>query len=266
MNAAVMQRDVVASLLSPDAADPVGLRVPAGASSVARFAVHRNTFVATLVDALADGFPVTQAIVGTEFFRAMARARIHADPPRSPLLMDYARKFPRFIATYAAAGNVPWLAAVARIEALRIESFHAEDALAVDVSGFMELAGEPQRLARTTIGLHPAARWLRSRHAAYSLWAAHQGLQDMATAELGGIDTALGEDVLVARPALELIVARLPPGALEFLEALAAGCSVAAAFAEAQQGDARTDPATIFSALIRHGLAVTLQTSEGEQT
>ena len=35
-----------------------------------RFAVYRNNVMASLVDALADTFVVTQELVGPEFFRA----------------------------------------------------------------------------------------------------------------------------------------------------------------------------------------------------
>ena len=68
----VAQRDFAAALLDPALPCPAGLCVPAGADLARRFDVHRNNVVASLVEALADSFPVVLALVGEDFFRATA--------------------------------------------------------------------------------------------------------------------------------------------------------------------------------------------------
>src|SRR5919108_3746086 len=86
-----------------DAVRDASLRVPlpvAGAArqtSDRRFAVYRNNVVASLTSALAERFPVVQRLVGEEFFRAMARAYVTQEPPRSPVLLHYGATFPAFV-------------------------------------------------------------------------------------------------------------------------------------------------------------------------
>ena len=60
------------ALLDPARPCPPGLRTWNGSDPARRLAVYRNNVVSSLIDALADTFPVVQRLVGTEFFRAMA--------------------------------------------------------------------------------------------------------------------------------------------------------------------------------------------------
>ena len=58
----------------------------------------------------------------------MARFHVRATPPTSPLLFEYGRDFPDFIARYEHARAMPWLADVARIERAWLDAYHAADA------------------------------------------------------------------------------------------------------------------------------------------
>ncbi|MEZ0470246.1 putative DNA-binding domain-containing protein [Luteimonas salinilitoris] len=244
-----------AALLRPDLDVPAGVETRDRRRAERRFAVHRNNVVVSLVDTLAESFPVTQALVGPGFFRAMARERVLAAPPQSPVLTDYAIGFPDFIARFPPAAAVPYLTDVARIEALRIRAYHAADAAPVPDTAYRELFDAPERLAATRAALHPACCWFRARHAAYSIWRAHQGLQDMAEASLADIDVARTEDVLIARPAFDVTVTALPGGAVAWLDALRGGQSFAAAFGSAHAAvGAEVDDGALFAVLIRHGL------------
>ena len=95
-----VQSSLAAALRAPALPVAGGDFAHGGGEAERRMAVHRNTFIVSLVDALADAFPVSQALVGEPFFRAMARERVLADPPRSPVLTDYARGMPDFIAVW----------------------------------------------------------------------------------------------------------------------------------------------------------------------
>ncbi|WP_219339684.1 HvfC/BufC family peptide modification chaperone [Luteimonas salinisoli] len=250
------QQAFAAALLRPgrEVPDAIGIRDRYRAAH--RLAVHRNNFVAGLVAALAESFPVTLALVGADFFRAMARERVLSAPPTGPVLTDYASGFPAFIAAFPPAAAVPCLADVARIEALRIRAYHAADAVPVPGAAYRELLQAPERLAATRARLHPACCWFGARHAAYSIWCAHQGLPDMGRACLAGIDQARAEDVLIARPAFDIDVARLPGGAVAWLDALGGGHTFAAALGAAHAAGADVDAGALFAILIRHGLVV----------
>lgn len=263
MIAMASQHDFAVALLAPGAGAPAGLMAGRGPMDARhRFAVHRNNFVVSLIDALAEAFPVTLALVGTDFFRAMARERVFAEPPRSPVLVDYADGFPDFIARFAPAAAVPYLADVARIEALCIRAYHAADASPVPEATYRALAAAPGQLASSRVELHPACHWLSSRHAAYSIWQAHQGLVDISDAELGGIDVDLPQDVLITRPAFEVGVSPLAGGAIVFLDALRRGQPLGKAFAAAHASCESVDDDALFALLIGHGLLAGIHSTD----
>lgn len=264
MTAAVYQPGFAAALRDPARPAVASLRGGTLPDRARRFAVHRNNFVASLVDALAAGFPVTQALVGEDFFRAMARERVLQQPPRSPVLIDYVEGFADFIADFGPAATVPYLADVARVEALRVRAFHAADARPLPETAYRELAASPAALANTRLSIHPSCHWMRSRHAAYSIWRAHQG-PDPAGA-LGDVDVDRPEDVLVTRAVFDVAVVALPRGAYEFLEAVRAGLTLATAFHAADAFGAGVDCGELFSLLIRHGLVVSAHMQPGDLT
>ena len=271
---AASQQAFAAALLLPALRVPAGLRAGGRPDSERgdaerRFAVHRNNFVVTLVDALAESFPVTRALVGPEFFRAMTRERVLSAPPRSPVLVDYAVDFPDFIAHFQPSASVPYLADVARIEASRIRAYHAADAAALPDAAYRELFAAPERLASARLRLHPACHWFHSRYAVYSIWRAHQGMQDLSEATLENVDVERPEDVLIARPAFDVITTGLPAGALTLLDALRNGQPLALALQEAHASsgslaDSTVDDSALLAVLIRHGLAIGFDPCHGE--
>lgn len=256
MSATALQPQLARSLQLPGSPPPSGLQAPAGVDLAQRWAVHRNTFLSSLVDAHAAAYPVTAALVGRDCFHGMARARVLADPPRSPVLTEYVQEFPGFVASWPATRGLPYLAEVSGIEALCVRAHHAADADAMNATDYQQLRATPQSLARLMPRLHPAAFWLDSRHAACSLWQAHQGVPDPADADLRHIDTGLAEDVLVTRPQFVVRVVLLPIGGIALLDALQGGRSLGEAFAFALACEPRADLARLFSLLIDHGLLV----------
>lgn len=213
-----------AALLTDVAACPPGLATWNGSDPGRRFAVYRNNVIVGLIDALADTFPVTQALVGEDFFRAMARLFARAQPPRSPVLAWYGDGFPDFIAAFPPAGGLPYLADVARLERLRVECYHAADATPLPRAQIAGLLADAAALPRARFGLHPALRVLRSAHPVVALWAAHR--PEAAAGALGGIDLAAGEAALLLRPALDVEIVRVEPDAAVFIDQLRQGCGL----------------------------------------
>ena len=107
---------------------PDGLCSANGADPASRFAVYRNNVQSSLINALADSYPVVMQLVGVEFFRAMAAIFVQTQPPHSPLMSCYGEGFVDFIAGFEPAASVPYLADVARLEGLRTRAYHAADA------------------------------------------------------------------------------------------------------------------------------------------
>ena len=258
MSDAQFQHALASFLLRADGSDCVTLPVELAAIAPTRLAVHRNTFVSTLVDMLAQTFPVTRALVGAEFFRDMARDCVLADPPRCPDLVPYALAFPLFVAGYSPVAATPFIPETAMLEAMRLRAFHAADAQALDPAAFRSLLDDPLRIGQTRVALHPSAQWLRARYAAHALWSAHDTADDIQSVDLAGLDLHAAQHVLVCRHGFELQVVALPAGAADFLDALAGGATFADAFARAIAADSRTEPTALFALLLQHGLAVAL--------
>ncbi|MBB5206564.1 hypothetical protein HNQ52_000080 [Chiayiivirga flava] len=237
------------SLAAP--AVPPSLRATRGLAR--RFDVYRNNSVATRVQALAASFPVTRALVGEAFFRAMAAARVREDPPRSPVLVEYGEGFAEFIATFAPAATVLYLADVARLEQARVRAFHAADAVPVPQAALAALLADPARLGATRVNLHPACTWLRSRHAVHAIWLAHH----TATCDLRGRSIDMPQQVLVARPDLRVEVEPIDAAIADALDALHAGATLL----QATAGLADATLVALFTLIVRYGLIVSLSSS-----
>lgn len=215
-----------AALLDPDRAVPDVVAGPRGKAATRRYGVYRNNVTVSLIDALAAVYPATQRITGPDFFRAMARFHARATPPTSPLLFEYGRALPDFIAGYEHARRMPWLADVARLERAWLDAYHAADAEPLAPAVLASLP--PERLAEMAMIPHPATRILRSSYPAVSIFVANR-----ANGPVGRITATDPEDALITRPALEVLVRALPPGGAVFLARLARGEPLGAAAAAA---------------------------------
>ncbi len=248
----------VAALLDPDRSCPAGLHSWNGSEPAPRFAVHRNNIMVSLVDTLAGQFPVTQELVGTAFFRAMAQVFVRERPPRTRILAYAGTDFPDFIAAFAPAASVPYLADLARLEMARIEACHAADADPWTAAMIGRAMADPQRLARMRIGLHPSVRLLASPFAIHAIWAAHQGTRDLET-----VDPMQPEQVLVFRDGLEVWALPVQAGTGHFLARLHAGATLARAADAAADADpcAAFDLAGSIALLLRHPLVCQMEPS-----
>lgn len=214
-----VQNEFATALLDADRPVPLAVTSHTSRSPVRRFGVYRNNVVASLVNALRTRFPVVERIVGEEFFAAMARLFVTANPPRSPVLYLYGDAFPEFIEEFPPAADLAYLADVARLEAARTRAFHAADAQPAEPREWARL--DPEQLIRCRVALHPSMQIVCSSHPIVTIWAMNSG-----KAELRPIDDDGPEDALVVRPHHDVLMHRLPPGGATFLRALAAGRSL----------------------------------------
>ena len=188
-----VQNEFATALLDADRPVPLAVTSHTSRSPVRRFGVYRNNVVASLVNALRTRFPVVESIVGEEFFAAMARVFVTANPPRSPVLHLYGDAFPEFIEEFPPAADLAYLADVARLEAARTRAFHAADAQPAEPREWARL--DPEQLIRCRVALHPSMQIVCSQHPIVTIWAMNSG-----KAELRPIDDDGPEDALVVRP------------------------------------------------------------------
>jgi hypothetical protein len=226
------QQQFFEALLKPERPCPEGLMTWNGSDPALRFAVYRNNVIASLIDALADTYPVTQELVGEAFFRAMARLFVSLEPPRSRVLAFYGDTFASFIERFPPAASVLYLADVARLEMARVRAYHADDATEITTDALVQVLTDIEGLPDLCLGLHPSAALLRSRYAVASLWAAHQGVVDLST-----VDPDLPESMLVIRHDLDVSVIRLKAGADAFIAQLLQGAILGAAAEHAMESN-----------------------------
>ena len=251
-----------AALLDDEAAVPPGLTSWNGSDPGQRFAVYRNNVVVSLIDALADTYPVVQELVGEEFFRAMARAFARSRPPTSPVMAHYGDGFAAFIETFPPVAALPYLADVARLEWRYVEAYHAADAAPIAPDAVARLLSDEAALPATRFALHPSLAVLQSPHAVVSLWAAHQGTD--ADVSIAAIDLDTQESAVVARVGLAVQVLRVRPGAAAFIAALGRKVALGAATEAAIAADPEFDLADTLGLLIRSGAITALFTATTE--
>ncbi|QDO96497.1 DUF2063 domain-containing protein [Ferrovibrio terrae] len=241
-----MQTDFAAALLDAGRRPPAGLFA---ADVDERFAIYRNNVVSGLSRALAAGFPATEAIVGAEFFAAMAAIYVRISPPASPVLLDYGASLPDFLARFEPAAELPYLADVARLELAYTRAFHAADTTPLPADRLGSIAAE--RLGAVRVTLHPSLQILRSAYPAATIWAMNTG-----RAPLGEIEDWTAQDVLVLRPHYDTVAIPLAPGEAEFLLQMQAGADMAEATAAALHDVPDFDLATALAALFARGAVI----------
>lgn len=225
---AALQSGMSRALLGKDAC-------PAGVRDAARFAIHRNNVFVALIEALRAAYPVTERLVGEEFFRASARLFSEASPPSSPVLAEYGEGFPAFLESFEPAREAPYLGGVARLEWLRTVAFHAPCRAALVPEALAEVPAE--RAGELVFEFHPSAGLVVSPHPVVSIWAANATEASERDAEAPPIRPGMpGEAALVVRRDLSVLTLRLDHAEHAVVSVLMGGGSLLEAFAAAQPG------------------------------
>jgi len=239
------------ALLDPAQAAPQDLSTWNHSDPAQRVAVYRNNVMVSLVDALAQTFPVMQQLVGESFFRAMALVFVRAHPPRTRVLAQHGQALPGFVAQFPPAAGLPYLSDVAQLEWQRLQALHAADASAVEPATIAALLADAERLPLLRWQLHPSLQLLRSPHAVVSLWAAHQPGSGIA---LDGVQVSQPEAALVFRSGMDVMVLQADAGLTALAASLLHNAAFGAAIEQAFSVDPAFDPSQAMAVLIRHGL------------
>lgn len=232
------------ALLDPMAPMPAGVIDPEGRPAPRRFDVYRNNVTVGLVRTLEAGFPAVKALVGDDFFTAMALEYACSNPPRSRMMMLYGDQFDCFIRGFAPAASLGYLPDIAMLEQAIRCSYHSADASAVTPERLGGLT-EAEFLS-TRLRFAPAFRLLSSPWPIHAIW----------HAALGGGQTPkmAAQDILILRPRFDPEVHLLSCGGADFLHAMQAGQTVKSALATAQ--GVEIDLVAILSVLIAGGAII----------
>ena len=178
-----------------------------------RLQVYRNNFYYSLRAALADLYPVTEQLVGSEYFASTARSYVQQSPPTSAAISQYGEAFAEYLQRQSGCAHLPWLPDVARYELAHHRAALAQQKTAISAEQLQQLGIE--LLLESRLVLHPGLQMLASAWPVRSIWRAHQP----GGGALKNIDLALPEYTLllagdgavnswlVQPPLFELIIA-----------------------------------------------------------
>lgn len=222
--------------------EPVELPIRAATAARAEsgLAVYRNNVMSSLIKVVAARFPVVHRLLGEDRFLESVRRFIAAEPPRSPLLLDYGDGFPDFLRRL---GGEARIADIADLEVARGKAYHAADAAPLPPQAFAAIPSD--RLAGLRLTFHPSVSLLQSRFPIVSIWQANQEAGEVA------LPQGHPEAALIARPMLEVEVWNLPPGGFALLTALRRGATMADAAEAAMDAAPDFDFAVNLSVLIQ---------------
>lgn len=207
--------------------------------------VYRNTVLNGCVEALRDNYPVVARLLGDEMFDRIAADHAAQCPPRQPVLALYGSGFAEWMEEQPWIDELGYVADVARIERLHIESLFAADAGPLKLCS---LAGGTDWNA-LELPLHPAARFDWFTTPAMSIWLAHR------QAEIGELTFDWhAEGALFTRPSLEVQPVSIDRAAHRFLFAIRQGESVGAAAIATAELYPDTDMGPLFAFLVNAGV------------
>ena len=193
------------------------------APDLRRFSVYRNNVAVGLIGALEARYPVTQRIVGEEFFSELgAASSSRARKPRSPVMIAYGDDFPDFLARLGRRRSaVPYLADVARLENAWVEAYHAEEA-GVLSSPIWRRGRRLRSWRRASNSIPPRGCCALPRPPPRSGPPIRR-----APCRRRRRTPERGEDALIARPEADVSVRILPGEAYAFAARLASGATLA---------------------------------------
>jgi hypothetical protein len=223
-----------------------------------RFALYRGNLSGTWDKTLIAAYPVLQALVGEEFFSALARAYGLAYPSQMGDLNQFGARFSDFLRDFAHVAQYPYFPDMAKLEWALHCAHYAENATALHPAELAQWS--PQLLDEAHLTFHPACRLIASDWAVVQLWHAHQADSAAAVAEAAfPPEIAQSSFGLIARPHWKATVLPLTQSAYAALSALQQGLSVGAALDAALEVDAKFDLGAGLQQWLAHGIFVAIQ-------
>ena len=95
---------------------PSTIRDAAGRAHASRFSVYRNNVFAGLINTVGARYPVVKSLLWDEGFNRIAQLYVTAQPPRSPVLLEYGETFPQFLRSIGQSVSADYLADVAELK------------------------------------------------------------------------------------------------------------------------------------------------------
>lgn len=222
-----------------------------GLSGARRMRIYRNNFRASLGEALGAVYPVTERLLGEDFFQQTAGSYVREVRSISGNIRRYGSFFPNFLASLPDLENFPYLRDVARLEWAYHSVFHSEIKAPLDLTALRAVA--PEDYAALRFGLQPAARLMASDYPVLRVWQVNlDGWLDDQTVNLdeGGVN------LLIQRHEDSITVEPLAAGDYRLLERLSLGEPLADAIAAVVSVEPDFDLGGALGRFVSRGLLV----------
>lgn len=138
-----------------------------------RLNVYRNNIFVSLIEALSEVFPITQALVGSDFFHALAKEYLITHPPKSPVLWEYGDSFSDFIRTFEPAKSLPYLPDLAALEHALLALTNAQEYPTLQREQIAATFSQAEEPGDLYLSLPPTTQILTSPYAIGTLYHAH---------------------------------------------------------------------------------------------
>ncbi|MFM9889665.1 MAG: putative DNA-binding domain-containing protein [Rickettsiales bacterium] len=234
------QSQFVSAALAHDET-PLGALLPADAAITPRdrMGVYHANVVLGLRDVLGETYSAVCKLVGEEFFTQLARDYVAAHPPQLGDVNQYGAQFAAFIAQYAPAQSLGYLADVARFEWAWNRAFLAHNDTAFNAETLA--ATGPETLLEKPLRLRQSSQLVALDYPADAIWRFCEMQADAPEI------VARRRWLLVQRPGLEVEILTLTHAEFLALGALIRQIPLQQALAEAMEADARFDPTAFLS-------------------
>lgn len=216
-----------------------------------RLALYRGNLAATWNKTLSNAYPVLCALVGAEFFAALALAYGRQHPSGNADLNLFGADFDGFLAGFPHVAAYPYLSDMARLEWALQRAQHGADMAGVSFASIAALA--PAQMEAARLRLHPCCHVLAFESNVAPLWQAHQA--DMAHPVFAA-PMQQACHALVTRPLWQSTLLLLDQASHAALSQLAAGATFGAALDAAFDIDEQFSVATQLQRWVEHAVIV----------
>lgn len=205
----------VDGLLNPALPQPETIK----GRSTKRYAVYRNNVTISLIRAMEANFPITQRLLGEQYFSGLAREFVQKHPPQSPLIFHYGDAFSAFLKAQDDLSDYPYLSDIAQLEQQIRQSYHEADADVLSATDLTQI--DQQDLMDARFVRHPAMALLQSQYAVLTIYNAN------ANADAKSVkDINIGECVLITRAQHDVELYHLEPSQFVFFQSLASAATL----------------------------------------
>lgn len=185
-----------------------------------RFDIYGGSITEGFVKALRENYPVTEKLVGEEFFRLMSYNYIANNHSSSPNLGDYGVSFADFVENFSPAKCLPYLADICRLEWRWQKAYYGMDYLPLDVNQLSKLNCDSQSLL--VFKRCANSSLLKSDYPLKKIWDFNQTDDNNTIIDLKEEQNLL----LIWRPDMEVIIEELTEAQWSILKAFDEGLTL----------------------------------------